>query len=290
MGRIGSFLLAVGLLAGVWWAARQGSTGAVNEGWAATYNQELRRVLNVPPSVELEFKSSRPSSEAGQALALFDAVEGEARDSLELSVSADGAQLFYGGRTYALADPFRALRESIGLDDAPARGPLDAAVTVVEFSDYTCAYCRQFYQTLEKPLLERYGNQVRLVYKHFPLVDVRAWSEDAAGAAACAYRQGNQQFWAYHERLFQEADRLKEGRPLLLTLASEAGLESVSFQRCLAERQGLPDIARDLDEAGRLAVEVTPTFFINGRPVYGFVRPEYFFYIIEQELAAARQP
>jgi len=290
MGRIGSFLLAVGLLAGVWWAARQGSTGAVNESWAATYNQELRRVLNVPPSVELKFKSSRHGAEAGQVVAVFDAVEGEARDSLELAVSADGAQLFYEGRTYKLADPFRAIRESIRLESAPARGPLDAPVTVVEFSDYTCAYCRQFYLTLEKPLLERYGSQVRLVYKHFPLADVRAWSEDAAAAAACAYRQGNQQFWAYHERLFQEADRLKEGQSLLLTLASDAGLESASFRRCLAERQGSTEVARDLDEAERLGVKVTPTFFVNGRPVYGFVRPEYFFYIIEQELAAAQHP
>ena len=159
--------------------------------WAATYNQELRRVLNVPPSVELEFKSSRPGPEPNQAVAVFDAVEG---------------------------------------------------------------------------------------------------SEDAALAAACAHRQGNEQFWAYHERLFQEADRLREGRPLLLTLASDAGLELAFFRRCIAERQGLIDVAGDLDEAERLGVEVTPTFFVNGRPVYGFVRPEYFFYIIEQELAAAPQP
>lgn len=290
MDRIGSFLLVVGLLAGVWWAARQGSTGAVNKSWAATYTQELRRVLNLPPTVELEFKSSRRGSEAGEAVAVFDAVEGEARDSLELAVSADGTQLFYEGRTYKLADPFRAIRESISLENAPARGPLDAPVTVVEFSDYTCGYCRQFYLTLEKPLLERYGDQMRLAYKHFPLAEQRAWSEEAAVAAACAYRQGNEQFWAYHERLFQEADRLKEGRPLLLALASKAGLESASFRRCLAGRQGLVDVARDLDEAERLGVAVTPTFFVNGRPVYGFVRPEYFFYIIEQELTAARQP
>src|SRR3972149_1617367 len=137
MGRIGSFLLAVGLLAGVWWAARQGSTGAVNESWAATYNQELRRVLNVPPSVELKFKSSRHGAEAGQVVAVFDAVEGEARDSLELAVSADGAQLFYEGRTYKLADPFRAIRGSIRLESAPARGPLGAPVTAVGVSAHT---------------------------------------------------------------------------------------------------------------------------------------------------------
>jgi protein-disulfide isomerase len=288
MSRFGSLVLMVGLLAGVLWAGRQGAPGSVDAGWAAAHDQELRRVLNLPPSAELEFREVQEKADAARVLAVLDAVDGNVRERLQLTVSRDGEQLLYEGRTYRLADPFAAIRERIALGNPPALGPADAPVTIVEYSDYTCVYCRRFSLTQEKEILDRYHGQVRLVYKHFPLVHVRPAAEDAAVAAACAYRQGNQQFWAYHQALFQQAERLEEGRGLFLELAREAGLNAAPFRRCLDERQGLFEVARDVEEAESLGVQVTPTFFVNGRSVYGVIRPEYFFYIVEQELAVAR--
>jgi protein-disulfide isomerase len=288
MSRIGSVLLAFFLLAGVLWAGRQGRTTSLNAEWAARYDGEIRRVLNVPPSATLEFKRARPGGDDHYAVAVFDARAGEDSYPLELTVSPDGQTVLYEGRTYALDDPFAANRAGIDLTDEPARGPADAPVTIVEYSDYTCSYCRRFFLTQEQPLLEKHAGQVRLVYKHFPLTEHRPGADDVAVAAACAYRHGNEAFWAYHKRLFQEADRLAEGRNLFLQLAREVGLDGSRFARCVDERQGLFDVARDVAEGEELGIRGTPAFFVNGRPVLGLVRPEHFSYIIEQELAAAR--
>jgi protein-disulfide isomerase len=287
MSRIGNVLLAFLLLAGVLWAGRQGGATSLDAQWAQRYDGEIRRVLNVPPSATLQFKRAQPGGDNHYAVAVFDAHAGEDVYPLELNVSPDGQTLLYEGRTYTLDDPFAANRAAIDLTDEPARGPADAPVTIVEYSDYTCNYCRQFFLTQEEALLEEHAGKVRLVYKHFPLTEHRPGADDVAVAAACAYRQSNDAFWAYHQRLFQEADRLAEGRPLLIRLARQAGLDVSRFARCVDERQGLFDVARDLAEGEELGIRGTPAFFVNGRPVLGLVRPEYFSYIIEQELAAA---
>ncbi len=288
MGRIGSLLLVAGLLIGVLWTARQARTGAINEGWAAEHNRALLRILNLAPGVELRFHEARPQPANGRVLALFHASDGETLEELELEVSSDGRLLFYEGRTYRLANPFADIAARLTLAGSPAWGLVPARVTVVEFSDYTCVYCRQFHLALEQPVRQRYAEQVRHIYKHFPMDPERPWGEEAAAAATCAFRQSSEAFWAYHGRLFQEAARLRAGRPVLLELARGVVPDLAAFSRCLDEGRGRDDVARDVREAQTLGVEATPTFFVNGRPVYGLVRPEYFFHILDEELAVAR--
>jgi len=125
MSRIGSVMLALLLLAGVLWAGRQGGATSLDAQWAERYGPEIRRVLNVPPQVALEFKQARTGSENHYAVAVFEARAGEDRDPVELAVSPDGRTLFYEGRTYALDDPFAANRAAISLADEPVRGPAD---------------------------------------------------------------------------------------------------------------------------------------------------------------------
>lgn len=286
MQRLGNIALVLGLLAGVVWAGRQ-ARGAVNAEWAARNDALLRRVMNVPRAVGLEFKQTRPAKEPGYTLAVFEVVQSHRRQEFALPVSQDGERLRYDGRLYPLADPFGPLRAQIALDNVPTRGLAEAPVTIVEFSDYTCVYCQQFFETYEQLLLDRYGNQVRIVYKNLPLGPARPGSEEAAAASACAFRQGNEQFWSFHDKLFASAKRLGEGPEVLREAAREAGVNTINFRQCLEERQGQVDVARDTEEASRLGVDATPSFFINGRPVPGLVPREYFFQIIEEELAAA---
>ena len=294
MSRLASLVLFLGLLVGLVWAARQASSGDdkparvdLDAGWAAAHTAQLRRLLNLPASVELEFKEVGESSIPDYRLLVFSVLEGDDRQPLQLYVSRDGRRVLYD-RLYELEDPFRALREQIQLENAPVRGPADAPVTIVEYSDFTCIYCHRFFLTLERPLFERYGDKVRLVYKNFPLTGLRSWSEEAALAAACAFRQGNQQFWALHEKLFEGATRLREGRAVLLELAQQAGLNLPAFTGCLDQRDGLPEVAQDIREGERLGVNGTPTFFVNGRPIPGLVSPQHFFQIVDEELAAAQ--
>lgn len=286
MRQAGEFLLLLGLLAGVWWALR--TSEPVGARWVAENETQLRRILNVPPNAALEFKEIRAAEEAGSTLVVLEIVRGGERKEFELPVSQDGRRVHYDARTLELADPFRSILSEISLQDVPALGPEAAPLTIVEYSDFTCQYCHQFFETMEPDLLARYGGRVRLLYKQVPLGERAPGSVEAAQAAVCAFRQGNEQFWAYHARLFSQASRLGQGTPVLLELAREAALNLPDFEKCLAAQEGQADVARDVEEADRLGVDSTPTFFFNGRPYYGLPPRDFFFHIVAEELAAAR--
>jgi len=287
MSRVGNIFLFVGLLAGVVWAARQHSAPVAAE-WLAQHEAVLRRVMDLPRNVTLEFKQTRPADTPDYTVVVLDVVRGERRQEFELPVSKDGQRVRYDGRVVALASPFEALQAKITLDNVPARGPAEAPLTIVEYSDFTCVYCQRFFQNHGRELQARYGGQVRFVYKHFPLGASRPGSEEAAAAAACAFRQGNEPFWRYHDRLFEASERLGAGRPLFLQLALRAGVDAAALRRCLGAGEGARAVARDTDEAEALGVDGTPTFYVNGRPIYGLPSREYFFHIVEEELALAR--
>ena len=172
------------------------------------------------------------------------------------------------------------------LDTAPALGPSDAPLTVVEYLDYTCGYCRAFFMTEEKPMLERYGDKARLVVKHFPILTEA--STHAAHAAVCAQRQSNDKFWALHELFFQENDKVKQGRAGILALAGQAGLNAATLGRCMDEPETREAVSRDFEEARRLGIEATPSFFINGRPLGGYLGPERFFAVLDEELQSVQ--
>ena len=286
MKQLGEFLLLLGLLAGVWWALR--TSEPLGARWAAQNDAVLRRILNVPPDVSLRFQQTRPAEDPDTTLVTLEIARGDERRTFDLPASRDGRRIRYDGRLMDLADPFSSVRSEISLENVPAQGADNAALTIVEFSDFTCQVCQQFFATIEPELLARYGRRIRLLYKHAPVGEERPGSEEAALAAACAFRQSNEDFWAYHARLFSQAARLGEGRPVLLELAREVELDLPALERCLNERQSLEDVSRDVEEADRLGVDATPTFFFNGRAFYGLPPRDYFFHIVEEELAAAR--
>jgi protein-disulfide isomerase len=261
----------------------------LDEDWWKRAEPFLRRLLNIPRSVELAVKDIQSAGTPEYRIVILEARQGEQTQPFLFYASADGTKIVVN-QMYDLAqDPFGGNREKIRLEGAPSLGPADAPVTVVEYSDYTCPFCQRYFLTLEKPLLKNYGERVRFVYKHFPLVGLRAWSEDAAVAAACAFRQGNDAFWALHEQLFVYVERLKE-KGALAELASKVPLKRKEFSTCLEGRESLADVQRDAMEAMSLGVQGTPTFFINGRPLHGLPSRERFFEILEEELALATAP
>jgi predicted DsbA family dithiol-disulfide isomerase/PHD/YefM family antitoxin component YafN of YafNO toxin-antitoxin module len=165
------------------------------------------------------------------------------------------------------------------LDDgvSPAKGVIKAAVTIVEFSDFECPYCRGVQPTL-KQVLESYAGQVRLVFKHLPLEGHRN-SLPAARAAYCAAEQDR--FWQFHDALFAA----KELSPAVFTqIAGELGLGLPKFQACVDSEQSRAAIVKDLDAARQLGVESTPSFIVNGKLIRGALSFADFQKLIEQEL------
>ncbi len=162
----------------------------------------------------------------------------------------------------------------------PARGPDDAPVTIVAFSDYQCPFCRRAEPTLAA-VLARYPESVRLVHRHYPLDRLHPLARSAAEAAACAEDQGL--FWEYHEALFAEGANLEtEG---LRAIALDLGLDEAEFASCVDERRHQARVEADLAAGKAVGVKGTPAFFVNGVHLNGARPLEDFVQLIDEELA-----
>lgn len=165
------------------------------------------------------------------------------------------------------------------LDDgvSPAKGSAHPKVTIVEFLDFECPFCKQVQPTLSQ-ILERYGGEVRFVFKHMPLEGHRN-SMPAARAAYCAGEQDR--FWQFHDSLFSKRDL---SPPALEQIASEIGLALPTFQACVTSEQSRAAIVKDLEAARMFRIDSTPSFIVNGKLIKGAVSLVDFQRIIEQEL------
>lgn len=167
--------------------------------------------------------------------------------------------------------------------DAPAIGPRGSAVTIIEFSDFQCPYCRQSQSTL-KQLTQTYGNNLRLVFKHLPL-DIHAKTLASAQAAFCAGEQGR--FWPYHDALFTSENLSGQ---TLNNIASDLALNLTQFKECLSSEKSRAAVLKDVREARQFGISSTPTFVVNGKLVRGAVNLEEFKARIDRELRAAQDP
>ena len=184
------------------------------------------------------------------------------------------------GKVVVRLQPPPAIRVEVSTEGAPIRGAAGAPVTVVEFSDFECPFCKQTYPTV-KQVLERYPGRVRLAYRDFPLDSIHPQARRAAEAARCAQDQGK--FWEYHDVLFSQSPQL--ALEDLRRYAGQVGLDVTKFDGCLATGVHKAAVQRDLDEGNRLGITGTPAFFINGRALSGAQSLEAFTRLIEQELA-----
>ena len=160
-----------------------------------------------------------------------------------------------------------------------ALGPAEAPVTVVEFSDFQCPFCRGVVPTLKR-LAARYPDRVRLVFRDFPIPALHPDALLAHQAARCAGEQG--QFWPYHDLLFE---RTNLDVASLKQYASDLKLNGQKFAECLDSGRSRAAIDADIEEGTRLGVSGTPTFFVNGRPLVGNLPLAVFQRAIERELA-----
>jgi protein-disulfide isomerase len=166
-------------------------------------------------------------------------------------------------------------------DDAFSQGRRGASVTIVEFSDFQCPYCRTVQGTLKR-IVQSYGDNVRLVFKHLPLTDIHPQAMSSAQAAFCAGEQGA--FWQYHDGLFA-SDDLSAGT--LNKIAARVNLNLPQFQSCLNSEKARSAVLNDVQEAKRMGIGGTPAFLINGKLVSGAISFEDFRGLIEREINSA---
>ncbi len=152
-------------------------------------------------------------------------------------------------------------------DDDPFIGPADAPVTIIEFSDYQCPFCKRFRDETLDQILETYEGKVRFVYRDFPLSSVHPYAQKAAEASECADDQGKS--WEYHDILFANQSVLDVAS--LKTYADQLGLDTATFNECLDEGKKSSEVGKDSEDARASGVTGTPAFFINGQLVSGAI-------------------
>ena len=154
-------------------------------------------------------------------------------------------------------------------DNDHIRGDFEAPVTIVEFSDFQCPFCSRFHPTVQQ-IVEDYPNQVRWVYKHFPLDSTHPQARPAAEASECIWEQkGNEGFWQFSDGLFGSQSKL--GASLYAELAANLGLNMAQFESCVSSRKYQDHVEADLQEGIKLGVRGTPGSFVNGVAVSGAV-------------------
>lgn len=172
--------------------------------------------------------------------------------------------------------PAGASSASIATDDDPSIGPMTAAVTIVEFSDFECPFCKQAFPIIRE-LMATYGDRVRYIYRDFPVSEIHDNAEKAAEAGACANAQGK--FWALHDKIFQYAPQITV--PDLKNYARASGVDMSLFTTCLDSGQFANEVQQDYSDGVALGVRGTPTWFINGKKVEGIIPGETFLTLIE---------
>jgi protein-disulfide isomerase len=163
----------------------------------------------------------------------------------------------------------------------PTYGPEDAPITIIEFADFQCPFCQRHFQETYPQLLENYPDQIRFVYKDYPLTSIHPDAFPASLAGMCAYEQDA--FWPFHDLLY--GGTLGLGSEAYSQYASDLGLDMDAFAQCIEEERFAEDVQADAQYAQQIGVSSTPTFFINGLPIVGAQPYSLFAQVIDYELA-----
>jgi protein-disulfide isomerase len=172
-----------------------------------------------------------------------------------------------GAEQEALQQPAAPVRDADETDHV--YGPANAPITLIEYSDFECPYCKRHFETVNQIKAE-YKDKVRIVFRHFPL-DFHPNAQKAAEASECAADiGGNDAFWKMHDKIFTAQDITVTG---LKRLAKEIGLNEGKFNECLDSGKMATKVLAQADEAATFGVQGTPANFINGQEVPGGARP-----------------
>jgi protein-disulfide isomerase len=213
--------------------------------------------------------------------ATLDQVRGPIRDLLsEQRMDAARSQFLAKLKaTTPIAITLEPPRQQVADAGHASKGPANAPIVMVEFSDFQCPFCQRANPAVEQ-VLKTYGDKIRFVYRHYPLPN-HPDARPAAEAAACAQEQDK--FWPYHDRLFANVSSLSASD--LKAHASAVGLDAAKFNACVESRQTKEKVDTDIADADSAGVTGTPAFFINGRPLEGAQPFDAFKRIIDDELS-----
>lgn len=204
----------------------------------------------------------------------------------EFVVGPTGRFVVFGALEDVTLDPAAAVMAQVELEGEIFRGPADAPITVVEYSDFQCPFCAKGYAIFEEAVMPDYESRIRFYYKHLPLPFHR-WAEPAAVAMECVKAQRPQTSWRVYDQLFRNQRTITSDNVAdkVFEFAADENLERAAYDECLAGEAMRERVRKQAAEAAALGLSGTPSFVINGRILKGAQPAARFRAVLDDELA-----
>ena len=230
-----------------------------------TVNAFMQQMFGYDPSLTWKVTELKPSRAEGLAEVSVTISSPKGQQSNKLYVTGDGRHAVIGDIIPFGVRPFDGTRKELekGIT-GPSRGPADAAVTLVEFSDLQCPHCKEAAPTLDKVMADE--PKARLVFQNFPLPS-HDWAAKAAAYADCVGRSSNDAFWKFVQAAYdaQTGITAANADEKLTGLADLAGVKGADIAACAAKPETASRVEQSEALGKSLDVNSTPTLFINGR-------------------------
>ena len=264
-----------------------GNVFALHDGSTADLIRCLREAAKIPPQTDMKVGAFDKTAYPEFYKSVVTANDGKNSQSGEIFITKDRRIGILG-----IVLPFRedVVRSIINTKNMPSQGPASAPVTVVEYADLQCPTCARLQEFLEKQLLPKYGDKVRVIFKEFPLVQIHDWSPAAAIANECVYQIKPEAFAPYRSLIFQNQVTTNTAnlRDNLLSYADQVGVDRVTLAACLDSKASLSLVDAGANEGKRLGIQSTPTCFINGRMLVGYPSAEAYYTAVDAALKVAK--
>jgi protein-disulfide isomerase len=230
-------------------------------------NAFLRATFGYDPQLTWKIVGIKPSQAEGLAEVNVQISGPQGQGEQKFFVSQDGKHAVVGDIIPFGAHPFERAREVLDKKaTGPSRGPANAPVTIVEFSDLQCPHCKEANPTIEKLLASDSG--IRFISQNFPL-PMHNWAMKAAEYGDCVARASNDAYWKFTDSVFDAQSEITADNAdqKLTDLADKAGVNGQDVAACAAKPETESRVQASINLGKSLDVNSTPTLFINGRPV-----------------------
>lgn len=255
--------------------------------------QKIRTTFALRPTIDVNVGKRGPSEIPGYDKVPVSLSENGRGTKHDFLISKDNTTII----EWEKLDISKDVMQSIAVDGRPERGNRDARVTIVNYDDFECPFCSRVHQTFFPDLMKSYSNQVKVIYKDYPLVEIHPWAMHAAIDANCLAAQSGDAYWAFADYahanqkdisgekhdIHEEYARLDQ---ITLELGKKHSVNLDQLEACM-KKQDESAVRASMAEGDKVGVDATPTMFINGERVAGVVPDTVLRNVIDRALKDA---
>lgn len=231
----------------------------------------VRHYFVWPAPIQIDIEDPKPGPLPGLYSVLVRGVSGAQMQEETFYVSKDGKTIIRGSAFETANNPFKPELEKIRTEGRPSFGTPGAPVVIAEFSDFQCPYCREEAKTLRDNILRTYPKEVRVYFFDYPLEQLHPWAKAGSMAGRCIFKQSASGFWDFHDWIFDHQAEITEAnlKAKVAEFAGTKNLDAAAFGACFDSKETAKDVAETQAMGLALAVNQTPTLFVNGRRLAG---------------------